>query len=497
MEVIAAILFIFFFSIFFTCLLGFCCCQCILKCCCGSGGKKKGENEEPLISEAEEKASKALDKLNELSNPFAHTAFPCLRGQAEEALINLVKSCGENAEQDKMHATDDFSLFSGTYPGTEPDVELEDTTTVEMQQRALERMKEFFHPLIPVGCVLYALSLGGGYFSGLFCDCSKGPATWGFGFAGLAVCIQMYWLNKMTILISQSSVEGRPLLRLLKTLEGLDNYHVMSVLAAVDTFSRFTRAQFVGYLQHCNAGVDKPFTEVFQYDGVYGEMMDMMGIEGLAFWSFITGPILIQFGYMWFLKNKLDREREEARAKVGKTDEEGEIESMEITDSIDDLGALMSWATLTPAGKVIDLAAVPLDIEDDEDVHRLWDRMLTFTWVTAARNIPDGVIQMTLQAWFLCLVYPGIDFSIKAQLLLNIILASVGVVADSIDLIMMNRRATVLVGVALLSMMFFGTARTIGAFTCESSIVKPGFTIACIPNGLIDHGNWTSGALPG
>merc|ERR1712008_360490 len=298
-------------------------------------------------------------------------------------------------------------------------------------------------------------------------------------------------------LISQSSVEGRPLLRLLKTLEGLDNYHVMSVLAAVDTFSRFTRAQFVGYLQHCNQGVDSPFAEVFQHDGLYGKMMDWLGVEGLALWSFIAGPIFIQFGYMLYLNHKLDKEREEAKARVGKCDEEGEILSMSITDSIDDLGALMTWATLTPAGKVLDLAAIPLELEDEADVHRLWDRMLTNTWVVAARNIPDGVIQMTLQAWFLCLVFPGIDFTIKAQLLLNIILASVGVVADSIDLIMLNRRATVLVGGVMLGMMFFGTARTIGAFACDSSILAAGFSIGCLPPGLIDHGNWTSGALPG
>jgi hypothetical protein len=450
-----------------------------------------------LLAEAEEKAVQALNKVDLLPNPFSHTAFPCLRGQAQQALINLVKSCGENAEADALHETDDFSLFSGTYTGTSKDVELEDTTTEEEQQAALERMKEFFHPLIPVGCVLYALSLGGGYFSGLYCDCSKGPATWGLGFVGLAVCIQMFWLNKMTILISQSKVEGRPLLRLLKTLEGLDNYHVMSVLAAVDTFSRYTRAQFVGYLQHCNAGVDQPFEEVYQNDGFYGKVMDWLGIEGLALWSFIAGPIIVQFGYMAFLNHKLDKERDEAKERVGMKDEEGQIVTMAITDSIDDLAALMTWATLTPAGKVMSLAAVPLELETMDDVHRLWDRMLTETWVVAARNIPDGVIQMTLQAWFLCLVFPGIDFTIKAQLLLNIILASVGVVADSIDLIMMNRRGPVLVGVLMLSMMFFGTARTIGAFACESSILATGFTVACVPNGLIDHGNWTSGALPG
>jgi len=258
-----------------------------------------------------------------------------------------------------------------------------------------------------------------------------------------------------------------------------------------------TRAQFVGYLQHCNSGVDQPFEEVYHDDGFYGWVMDLLGIEGLALWSFIAGPIIIQFGYMAYLNHKLDKERDEAKERVGMKDEEGEIVSMSITDSIDDLAALMTWATLTPAGKVMSLAAVPLELEDMDDVHRLWDRMLTETWVVAARNIPDGVIQMTLQAWFLCLVFPGIDFTIKAQLLLNIILASVGVVADSIDLIMMNRRATVLVGVLMLSMMFFGTARTIGAFMCESSILGTGFTVSCIPNGHIDHGNWTSGALPG
>merc|ERR1712032_1175107 len=97
-------------------------------------------------------------------------------------------------------------------------------------------------------------------------------------------------------------------------------------------------------------------------------LIDMLDITGLAVMSFITGPVLIQFGYMFWLRRKLDKELQEAQDKKPGED-------MKITDSVDDLSALMQWAMLTPAGKVFSLAAVPVNIDDDEDVDRLWDRM--------------------------------------------------------------------------------------------------------------------------
>jgi len=445
---------------------------------------------------------KALQKLRDrhwLSRP----CLPCLTTAAESALLDLVRECGENAEEDEKVEHLDFSLFRGEYvaPASSETVELEYTSapagnrdrpfTMEesktLQEAAANRLQEFWNPLVPLGCVSYLLTLGGGYWSGVLCKCPDGPSAWGFAFPALAIVIQVYWLNRITILLSQTNVEGRPLLRLLRTLHCLDNYRVMAVLSIVDTFSRFTRAQFVGYLAHCHASVEKPFAEVFQDSCLYG-VMAYVGIAGFAHLSFITGPIVIQFGYMFFLCFKIKEELAEAAEKTPGHD-------MDVTDSMDDLGALMQWAMLTPAGKVMDLAALPLRLEHEDDIERLWDRMLTQVWVTLARNIPDGIMQMNLQAMFFCLVNVNIDWSVRAQLLLNIVLASIGVIADSIELIFMNRRLTATAGLAMLAMLFFGIVRTIGAFVCEDSVTGVfGETFTCLQ---IDVGNWTSGIMPG
>merc|ERR1711956_29148 len=200
---------------------------------------------------------------------------------------------------------------------------------------------------------------------------------------------------------------------------------------------------------------------------------------------------VIQFGYMFWLRSQFQVELREAKTKQAG-------ETLDITDSVDDLGALAEWAMLKPIGKVMELASVPIHLNSNADIDRLWDRTVTQCLVAAARNIPDGILQMELQSWFLCIVFPGIDWTIKAQLVFNIVLAGVGVLGDSVDLILANRRVTVGTAMLLWGMMLFGVSRTFMAFYCPSNVESVGITLFhCVPSGSIDHGNWTSGTLPG
>eukprot|EP00928_Gymnodinium_smaydae_P056092 TRINITY_DN39517_c0_g1_i1.p1 TRINITY_DN39517_c0_g1~~TRINITY_DN39517_c0_g1_i1.p1 ORF type:complete len:516 (+),score=66.39 TRINITY_DN39517_c0_g1_i1:48-1550(+) len=436
-----------------------------------------------------------LEKVS-TRHPLAAHCFSCMEVEAEKVLLQVVRECGENKELDAVHREYDYSLWRGRYraDAQSQTVELEGTEesplTADMQRAAVYRLKEFYHPLIPLGCVLYLLGLGGGFVSGYVCECSDGPAPWGFGFIGVGIALQLYWLNRITILLSQTQVEGRELLRLLSSLQGLDNYRFLSLMAVVDFFSLFMRAQFVGYLQHCNNTVDISFTSAFEHDGLR-QIADRIGIEGLAFGSFVLGPVIIQFSYMLFLRCKLKKELEEASEK-----KPGQV--MDVTDSIDDLGALMAWARLAPAGKVMDLAAVPINLDGDEDVDRIWDRLKTSVWVALARDIPDGVFLMFLQSWFFCLVDHGIDWSTRGQLLMNIVLATITVVGDAADLIIANRRITVAAGFFLLLLLVEGIARTTCAFMCESGVkaVEP-WAFSCLPYDQIARGSWKAGTLPG
>uniref|UniRef100_A0A7S4RLE1 Uncharacterized protein n=1 Tax=Alexandrium monilatum TaxID=311494 RepID=A0A7S4RLE1_9DINO len=448
-----------------------------------------------------------LKKLEE-RHACSALCFPCLRQQSERELVKLVKTFGENDALDEEHEHMDFSLFSGAYisPYNSETVELEYTKAhasnrmemyeIEMsrakQLAAAARLRKFYEPIVPLGCALYALTLGGGYWSGRSCDCSDGPSVIGFSLPALAIILQVCVLNRITILLSQTEVEGRPLLRLLSTLSGFDNYYVMTALCLADTFSRFTRAQFVGYIAHCHSGVDAPFTELFEGYGRIQDFMAWMGIAGLAHVSFITGPILIQFGYMLCLNRKIRTELKEADGRFPGED-------MEVMDSVDDLAALMNWAMLAPAGKVLEMAALPLNLDGDEDVERLWDGMKTKVYVYLARDIPDGIMQMNLQAFFFCIVFQQVAWSVRLQLLLNIVLAGGPVLLDSVDLLLMNRVLTVLPGLVMLVLVvFFGGYRAAGAFFCDSHLTGVfGQVFTCLPVGEIDVGNWSSGELPG
>merc|ERR1712159_293318 len=78
-------------------------------------------------------------------------------------------------------------------------------------------------------------------------------------------------------------------------------------------------------------------------------------------------------------------------------------QQMDVMDSVDDLGALMCWAMMGPAGRVLDLACIPTEVRGAKDLERFWDRLKTKCFIMLAKNFPDGILQLGVQSWFLAL----------------------------------------------------------------------------------------------
>eukprot|EP00929_Paragymnodinium_shiwhaense_P026249 TRINITY_DN15647_c0_g2_i1.p1 TRINITY_DN15647_c0_g2~~TRINITY_DN15647_c0_g2_i1.p1 ORF type:complete len:432 (-),score=62.11 TRINITY_DN15647_c0_g2_i1:172-1467(-) len=429
-----------------------------------------------------------------------------------EELAEIVAVNGEDEEANKEVETKDYSIFRGEYEADSETVELEYTAGKHVSGICVERYSEeeqkirhgkayarlwaLYKPVCPFGVTLYILTLGGGFLGGYACDCSQGPAIWSLLFSVAAIVLQLYVLEMLTVLISQTKVEGREMLRLLTSLKCVDNYRVVLVLACVDTFSRFSRAQFVGYIAHCNKEVEDAYDQLFKhYDKRhwFDHMARYMGISGLAVTSFIVGPVCLQFLYALRNRRKLKK-----TFKAHKDMEPGV--NMFVADSMDELSGLMSWAGLEPAARVFDLASIPINLDEYQDVKRLWSRMKLKVRVTLARNLPDGILQLNMQAWFFCLAFTGLDTPNMLMMCVNIFFACIGVLVDSVDLLLANFRMGVCGALLMLYLCFPGLNRVAACFYCPSHILAPhlipGFT--CVPEGLVLlPTNLTIAVLPG
>jgi hypothetical protein len=457
---------------------------------------------------------------------LAGVAFPCFKNLTNDQLHELFMDIGNQDRQD--YRDDDFSLFRGAHEaaGDGVDVELENIghqhtgghrhsqedhcrELANAQFDAKKRFKELYYGgpkslgSILTGCFLYALTLGGGFLAGALAD-EQGPPAWGFIFPVAAIALLLYELDRVALLLSRTQVEGRPLLRLLKSLTGPDNFYVQTLFACVDTFSRFSRAQFVGYLAMNYKDVEKVFAAVLEkaeakdgkFNGLVAELMQAIGFHWLAILGFIIGPIVIQFSYMFLLVRNLNKEVRDLGSA-----ENDSTEQMNVTDSLDDLGALMNWAMLVPAGRVLDLATIPPQLKTKADLERLWDRIRTRCRIVLTRNIPDGILQLNVQAWFLSLTIYNLSFPQRVMMMVNIVGASVGVLGDSVDLLVENRRYSAIVAFLMLFMLMPGFIRVGLAWTCPSGVAWPGmaeYSFKCmelLPE--ITNATWKSGTLPG
>lgn len=444
--------------------------------------------EQPLVPDAQsllEQAAK-IDRFPWL----AKKAIPCMDTPGEED----INAHGAD-EEDESYMEYEYSLMKFKYKSDEPKVEIEDTENPEMQEAAKDRIGKIYGMMIPTGVALWFLSVGGGMFSGYVSDCTAGTPVYLFGFVAAAVGIQLYQIEQMTLLLSKTSFEGRPLVRMICSLKGLDHYHVMTIMAVVDLFGRFTRALFVGFACRCGTGINEPLVESWKTSPVAftTPVVEFIGIEGLSMLSFVAGPLIVQGGYMLWERSKAVKAMRRAFT------ERGPNESMGISNSADELSAIAEWAMMGPVGKVFDLAAIPLVLEDLNDAQRMWERMKATTAIRVSKCIPDSVFQMSLQARFLALAFPSIDPFLQAQLVLNIVMSGLDALLCAIDMLTLNRVLTLMAAVVV----FFPTIgpwiRMFAAFLCEAHVINIS-SLECVEPGSIQYGNWTGsgqGLLPG
>eukprot|EP00929_Paragymnodinium_shiwhaense_P026248 TRINITY_DN15647_c0_g1_i1.p1 TRINITY_DN15647_c0_g1~~TRINITY_DN15647_c0_g1_i1.p1 ORF type:complete len:473 (-),score=84.95 TRINITY_DN15647_c0_g1_i1:188-1606(-) len=470
-------------------------------------------SETPLVRLGTTQKLQQLHWLKKLHEDYfwAKPFCSCCGDAMLKELAESVSMHGEDEEADKKVEGHDYSIIHGLYKSDSETVELEYTSGKHVQgqcveayseeeqktrhEKAYARLEAFYVPVFPLGVTMYILVLGGGFLGGYVGDCSEGPAIWSWIFVAVAIVLQLYVLEKLTVLISQTELEGREMLRLLTSLKCVDNYRFVLFLACVDTFSRFTRAQFVGYIAHCNEEVEDAYDQLFKHYGKrhwFDHLARYMGISGVAVASFIVGPVCMGMLYALRWRKALVQEFEtHKRMTPG--------ENMKVADSMDELSGLMSWAGLEPAARVFDLASIPINLDEYDDVDRLWGRMKLKVRVALAKNIPDGILQLNMQAWFFALAFTALDTDSRYMMFVNVFCACIGTILDSVDLLLANRRGSVCAALFMLYLCFTGLNRVAACFYCPSHIHAPHSfpDFACVPEGLVTlPANLTIAVLP-
>merc|ERR1712226_903855 len=84
---------------------------------------------------------------------------------------------------------------------------------------------------------------------------------------------------------------------------------------------------------------------------------------------------------------------------------------------------ICNWASLNPIAKVFDVAALPAELEEDDDWGRVWNRMRYYCFLTLVNVLPDAVAQMWLQARYLGLAFDDLTTAARLQMVFSILLS--------------------------------------------------------------------------
>jgi len=310
--------------------------------------------------------------------------------------------------------------------------------------------------------------MGGGVVIGFTSDCDKGHGVFGYACLALAVVVLLYYIEIMTSLLSKTSVEGRPLVRMIASGKFLDNYHILVGFALLDLAGKLTRAEFVGRALHCSSSFDTRLYESVERSPVafLAQVVHFFGFGGVSLLSMIIGPVVIQGSFMLFsfaeVRQGLQAARNDRMGVSGL--------SMGVNMLLDDYGALADWALLKPAAKVFSLAAVPLHIEDISDATRLWERLRVEATKTAVNLIPDNVFQVCLMARFFAFKFDQTSNLAKAQLIFSMFCSTGSAMKSALDLMSKGIRFTLAIGVCIVVLFVDPFARIVAAFECESHI---------------------------
>lgn len=370
-------------------------------------------------------------------------------------------------------------------------VELEDTNEAGMKDAAIERMEELLSYMFNTGVVLWILTLVGGLIAGLKSDCATGTQPQYFAIPLIAALILLYRLNTVTILLSQTTLEGKYLVKMILDPTGMDRYHVVAIIQVVDMIGKFTRTSFVGYAIVCGEGISDILTQSFESSSLafLAPLVHKVGLGGMAALFLIVGPVYLQGGYALYCRSYVKRTLEVAR------DDARDASSTGIVNCVDELGALAKWAMLDPAYKVLMTASFPNTLDDANDAIHAWETIRTKSVLYALKFIPDNILQMSCQARFFALAYPNMDLAAKANiLLLAFIPAGADTLNAAVELFTLNNRLTVLTAFIMCFFLSFPCIRMLAAFACESSLFNLS-SFSCVPLGMVHRGNFTAGIV--
>lgn len=405
--------------------------------------------------------------------------------RTHDAMVDLVETLAETAG-DERYMDKEFCLVRGLHEGKDPKVEVEQATTDEEQFHALKRLEEIYQPLLPTGFLLWVFVLGFGFIAGLASDCANGTPLPLQGAVALPAIYQVWRINQLTKLVSKTTFERRPMVRIMHEFSGPDNYYFITAIAVADMFGRFSRALFVGFALKCDDEINQMLVSSFRHSHRFSYLtpvVERFGLGWTALMIFVVGPIFIRGGYMLYCWTVVRRTLDmSAQWHVGTADQ------MNIEHCIDEFGALASWSMLDPICKVFDVASLPEQLDTINDAKRLWGRIKTKVFVTLAKLIPDNILFINLQCRFFALAFTGLDPSAKVQLMGMIALNAADPLSQSLELIGFNRRLTSCAGFMLLSTMVGPFIRLICAFTCPSHIVNLGDFECAAVDGTVRNG---------
>eukprot|EP00927_Polykrikos_kofoidii_P051874 TRINITY_DN45650_c0_g1_i1.p1 TRINITY_DN45650_c0_g1~~TRINITY_DN45650_c0_g1_i1.p1 ORF type:complete len:466 (-),score=58.18 TRINITY_DN45650_c0_g1_i1:79-1476(-) len=415
---------------------------------------------------------------------LAKVPFQCFRSAASSGIISDINVWGEKGFKEG-EGDYEYSVLCGKIETCPHNFEIEHTDSEEDRTKALNHYWKLFWTFLLTGAAIRILSDFGGLFAGLSGDCVSGFSPIWFLAIGTAVIIQLVMIELTTRLLSSFTHEGRPISKMMTMPSGLDQYRVVTALGVLDLVGRFTRASFVGYAWKCGRGIDDILVESFG-DGMmamFQPVVAFLGIGGMAGLFFIVGPIVISGSYMAYCTTEVHRKLREFDVSVGGP--------MKLATMIDDFAAMASWANLTPIATVLNRCAVPLNLDEDDDIVRVWEHIKTGALMLAAKVIPDNIMQMELQARFLGIAWPVLDIGTKLNILLLAFLpAGIDTVLSGITLVQRNRVLSVGIGFFLLFFPLGCYARILACFLCDSSVLTLS-SMSCLPPDMIHRGNIT------
>lgn len=278
-------------------------------------------------------------------------------------------------------------------------VEIEDTTSRQEQETALDQLKAFVFQIGLSGILLWGFVIGSAALE-YFVRGTKGN----FVVLLVAEVVFIWRMNVLTALLSNTTCEGRPFVRFMMKLSGFDNYRMLTGMAMVDLSGKFTRASFVAHALTVSDGHDADFVAevrrgIFSFAAPAAEVL---GIGGVAAVSFAVGTLLLQGGLLLRTHLKIS-------TQLAKTQDREATQSMGISSCIDDFSTLADLSCLAPVEKIFSLAAIPYELEDANDSFRIWDQMKTETFKDFAHILPDTLVSIYLQVALFDIAFDGLD----------------------------------------------------------------------------------------